>query len=418
MRRRYGRLPSGDAVEASLKRQDMIKVRRALFLLAGLFSSCLVLTHGAAQTGTSIELHSHSGSIDTLASNWLDLNTPSIVYRSPIYRLPDAKSPTLSVRPYHRVQCFSKHDPRALLKQQVGQGVPVILDQNRYLEPLLVPVQRVQELFEDIAERNAFSNGELYMYAGEFSPVSSVLYDALGISGLTLSAGAPESSSYFIDAYCYLLDGATNETPADSLNPDGFECHDAILGSESIFGDRFEPGGNLGLYVNRTYSVLDPDSPYPVTLMGYDILMTAQGGDVQDLRLREQFPFHVSSSLLQVSENISPEHGQSLFGRSLELDRVWRCSVSGGASCGDIEQLGSTGVGSITLNNASLPEGSCMKVSTTRIIHTSGLHGTNRFSGQLHISALYGRNPQVESQPVFRQTRVNFNDAPTPGFLD
>ncbi|MBX3725760.1 MAG: hypothetical protein KF823_07565 [Xanthomonadales bacterium] len=150
----------------------------------------------------------------------------------------------------------------------------------------------------------------------------------------------------------------------------------------------FETGGQLQLQtriIDRT-----PSGIY------YEHVLTASGGRVAGVQLREMFPYR---------DNLP---GQSRFKQSMLIDSAWVCRASEGAQCSS-SAVTDAGRGYAQLDSASLDAGACLRVVAIRPTDSTG-QIDNDFSGSLHGAVFYpGHNANGGYQLGTDRSRVNFD---------
>lgn len=169
--------------------------------------------------------------------------------------------------------------------------------------------------------------------------------------------------------------------PACTVQPDSYSA-------DRIADLGFEPGGQVQLQtriIDRT-----PSAVY------YEHVLTATGGRVEGVRLREMFPYR---------DNLP---GQARFKDSMLIDSAWVCRASEGAQCSS-SAVTDAGRGYAHLDNASLDAGSCLRIVAIRPTDGSG-QVNNDFSGSLHGAVFYpGHNANGGYQLGTDRSRVNFD---------
>lgn len=276
---------------------------------------------------------------------------PGVVYGFP--------GPVLAARPAQVVQCVVDTP-----SQPVG-GKQATFDQNGYFEPTVMPAG-------DFPQLNSLRGGSidawqaLTVTAGEISPYSLADYLQLtsppgGGAPLTLAVDG-------IQGRCFLM-------PTVDSTPAAPTCS-TIEEQDAVFGGRFETlnQGTLDISVTAAYA-----NPPLNTRVSYTYTLRAVGGPVFSVNLREQFPYHAQS-----------QTALPTFARSLQLEELWTCSASEGATCDNSQGNSAFGVGFARTNGGTLGEaGACLKFTAERTIRRDGLHGELPFSNRLHVGATY-----------------------------
>jgi hypothetical protein len=279
------------------------------------------------------------------------------------------QGPGLTIRPLQPMLCarVGSEGSNPLKK--------VVFDPNGYFAPIpLASESFVEGRGQVIYGAGAFLRGS---DAIDFSSSAFVTVDgqmAFDING--------------VRGYCFLV-------PAVDVPPSATTCATVSEPEESVFGGSFESEVPGTLQITATSHLQPPLN----NELSYQYVLRATGGSVFDIRLREQFPYF--------SVQTAPSE-PGVFARSLALEENWSCEASAGAKC-DLRGARIDGAGYIHLDGGRIPEGGCLKITTTRDLRINGTEQTT-FSGRLHAGAVYTKPPtsQLPAATVHTSIRQVF----------
>lgn len=185
-----------------------------------------------------------------------------------------------------------------------------------------------------------------------------------------------------VDGYCWL--GLEVDQPGDPLLS---VCEDAGQGvSDVLHRAGFDAQGSLNL-TTTVFAAIPPVGSGDGGVY-YRHVLTATGGRVDGIQLREQFPYYYESA--------------PVFRDSLALNSSWHCQAGNGGFCS-----GAAGRGYMALDGLSLEAGSCLVVESARAWRRNGAAGQDLVTGRIHAAA---HAPSGSGGAVATQTSITFSN--------
>jgi len=181
--------------------------------------------------------------------------------------------------------------------------------------------------------------------------------------------------------------GALAEAPPEPIACPAF-IEDNFEKADRIATRPFELGGTATIHSRQVAQT-------PTGLF-YEHVITATGGPVSGVMLREQFPFRPAAP------------GKAPFKHSLDINSAWVCRATEGAQCG-VASASDAGMGYAHLESASLDEGQCLRIVAMRPVDASG-SVNSAFSGSVNAALISPRHDQggVPSLSI-ETTRFDFD---------
>jgi len=329
--------------------------------LAG-FIACSAAAHAQPLLEISTTASGGQAISTQLSSGFLGGQVSALSYGFP------PQGPGLTIRPETPLLCARVG--------QVGTNPlkKVVFDLNGYFAP--IPLAQ-QSFVQD--------EGSMIYGTGAFLRASETI-DFASSAFVTLDS----QTAFDVDgvrAYCFLV-------PEVDVPPSSPSC---VTGTadDTVFNGEFETIAAGTLQISATSQLQPPLN----NELQYQYVIRATGGSVFDLRIREQFPYFSVQT---------PPSQPPVFGKSLALEENWSCESSAGGNC-DSRGAEIDGAGYIHLDGGHLPDGACLKITTSRDLRVNGVE-QNPFSGRLHVGAVYTTAPtsQLPAQTTHTSIRQPF----------
>lgn len=268
-------------------------------------------------------------------------------------------TPVLTVRPGAPLFCARR--PGA-----VSENSDVVIDVNGYNASF-----SLAGVSYNVGERSAIHEAGALFRAADRIPVEGAMYDNQFV--LTVND---------VDGYCWL--GLAEEYTG---NPAYAQCADAGEGVTDVL-HRAGFDGQGTVHLSTTLMAAIPPAGGGEGSVYYRHVLTAEGGRVDGIQLREQFPYYYQ--------------GTATFRDSLALSSAWQCQPGAGAYCGS-----TAGGGYMALDGVSLEAGSCLVVVSGRAWRQQAGATQDLISGRINAAA---HAPGANGTPVTSQTSVQFSN--------